>query len=44
LRQHGYRQSTPVDCGGVDYKYGYLGYQRLLRVNSRWQIVYEINY
>jgi hypothetical protein len=47
LRQHGYRQVRPVDCGGVDYKYvGYLGYQRyLLRVNSRdGTIVYEINY
>ena len=47
LRQHGYRQVRPVDCGGVDYKYvAYLGYQRyLLRVNSRnGAIVYEINY
>lgn len=47
LRQHGYRQVRPVDCGGVDYKYvAYLGYQRyLLRVNSRnGEIVHEINY
>ena len=47
LRQHGYRQVRPVDCGGVDYKYvAYLGYQRyLLRVNSRnGAIVHEINY
>jgi hypothetical protein len=47
LRQHGYRQVRPVDCGGVDYQYvAYLGYQRyLLRVNSRnGAIVYEINY
>jgi hypothetical protein len=47
LRQYGYRQVRPVDCGGVDYKYvAYLGYQRyLLRVNSLdGTIVYEINY
>jgi hypothetical protein len=47
LRQHGYRQVRPVDCGGIDYKYvAYLGYQRyLLRVNSLdGTIVYEINY
>jgi hypothetical protein len=47
LRQHGYRQVRPVDCGGVDYKYvAYLGYQRyLLQVNSRnGAIVHEINY
>lgn len=47
LRQHGYRQVRPVDCGGVDYKYvAYLGYQRyLLQVNSLdGTIVYEINY
>ncbi len=47
LRQYGYRQVRPVDCGGVDYKYvGYLGYQRyLLRVNSRnGEVVHEINY
>ena len=47
LRQHGYRQVRPLDCGGVDYKYvAYLGYQRyLLRVNSLdGTIVYEINY
>lgn len=47
LRQHGYRQVRPVDCGGVDYKYvAYIGYQRyLLRVNSRsGAIIYEINY
>ena len=47
LRQHGYRQVRPVDCGGVDYKYvAYLGYQRyLLRVNSLdGTIAYEINY
>lgn len=47
LRQHGYRQVRPVDCGGADYKYvAYLGYQRyLLRVNSRsGAIVHEINY
>jgi hypothetical protein len=47
LRQHGYRQVRPVDCGGVDYEYvAYLGYQRyLLRVNSRnGAIVHEINY
>jgi hypothetical protein len=47
LRQHGYRQVRPLDCGGVDYKYvAYLGYQRyLLRVNSRnGAIVHEINY
>jgi len=47
LRQHGYRQVRPVDCGGVDYTYvAYLGYQRyLLRVNSRnGAIVHEINY
>ncbi len=47
LRQHGYRQVRPVDCGGVDYKYvAYLGYQRyLLRVNSLdGTIIYEINY
>lgn len=47
LRQHGYRQVRPVDCGGVNYKYvAYLGYQRyLLRVNSRnGEIIYEINY
>jgi hypothetical protein len=47
LRQHGYRQVRPVDCGGTDYKYvAYLGYQRyLLRVNSRsGAIAYEINY
>ena len=47
LRQYGYRQVRPVDCGGVDYKYvAYLGYQRyLLRVNSRnGEIVHEINY
>ena len=47
LRQQGYRQVRPVDCGGIDYKYvAYLGYQRyLLRVNSRnGAIVYEINY
>jgi hypothetical protein len=47
LREQGYRQVRPVDCGGVDYKYvAYLGYQRyLLRVNSRsGAVVYEINY
>ena len=47
LRQHGYRQVRPVDCGGVNYKYvAYLGYQRyLLRVNSLdGTIIYEINY
>jgi hypothetical protein len=47
LRQHGYRQVRPVDCGGVDYEYvAYLGYQRyLLRVNSLdGTIAYEINY
>ena len=47
LRQYGYRQVRPVDCGGIDYKYvAYLGYQRyLLRVNSRnGTIVHEINY
>jgi hypothetical protein len=47
LRQHGYRQVRPVDCGGVDYKYvAYLGYQRyLLRVNSLdGTIAHEINY
>ena len=47
LRQHGYRQVRPVDCGGVDYKYvAYLGYQRyLLQVNARnGVIVHEINY
>ena len=47
LRQHGYRQVRPVDCGGIDYKYvAYLGYQRyLLRVNSLdGTIIYEINY
>ena len=47
LRQQGYRQVRPLDCGGVDYKYvAYLGYQRyLLRVNSRnGAIVHEINY
>jgi hypothetical protein len=47
LRQYGYRQVRPVDCGGIDFKYvAYLGYQRyLLRVNSRnGAIVYEINY
>ena len=47
LRQHGYRQVRPVDCGGVDYKYvAYLGYQRyLLRVNSLdGTIASEINY
>lgn len=47
LRQHGYRQVRPVDCGGVNYKYvAYLGYQRyLLRVNSlNGAIAYEINY
>jgi len=47
LRQHGYRQVRPVDCGGVNYEYvAYLGYQRyLLRVNSLdGTIAYEINY
>lgn len=47
LRQHGYRQVRPVDCGGVDYEYvAYIGYQRyLLRVNSLdGTIAYEINY
>ena len=47
LRQHGYRQVRPLDCGGVDYKYvAYLGYQRyLLRVDSRsGAIIHEINY
>jgi hypothetical protein len=47
LRQYGYRQVRPVDCGGIDFKYvAYLGYQRyLLRVNSRnGAIVHEINY
>ena len=47
LRQKGYRQVRPVDCGGVDYKYvAYLGYQRyLLRVNSHnGAIIYGINY
>ena len=47
LRDYGYRQVRPVDCGGKNYKYvAYLGYQRfMVKVNSRsGAIVYEINY